>query len=138
MEKFELSKTIEARKLNKRTGIPLSGPPMTIPFGALVENPVEDRGLVKFAYLNESYQCTEETFREATASVRASTAPAPSHAERPASARQPTLRWEAVDTDMGRLYRAKAPGGWLISTNGMSALTFCPDPKHSWDLTPLP
>jgi hypothetical protein len=43
------------------------------------------------------------------------------------------LRWEVVNTNMGPLQRAKAPGGWLISTKGMSALTFCPDPDHNWD-----
>ena len=137
MEKFELRKTIEARKLNKRTGIPLGGLPTTIPYGAIVENPVLDRDVVKFAYLNESYQCAEETFRDVTAWVGASTAstPAPSRAERPAAARQPALQWEAVETSMGKLYRAKVPGGWLISTNGMNTLTFCPDPQHTWNLS---
>ncbi|MBN1566833.1 MAG: hypothetical protein JXA73_03235 [Acidobacteria bacterium] len=134
MEKFELSKTIEAGKLNKRTGIPLAGPPTTIPFGAIVENPVADRDVVKFTYLNEPYQCSEETFREAASSIMHASTPAPKQAERSAGKRQPRLNWEVVDTNMGPLYRAKAPGGWLIAAKSMSTLAFCPDPHHAWDL----
>ena len=36
--KFSLNKSIEARKLNKRTGAPTTDPEVTIPYGALVDN----------------------------------------------------------------------------------------------------
>ncbi len=34
------------------------------------------------------------------------------------------------------VYRAKVPGGWLVVTaggNGMSGVTFYPDPRHEWN-----
>ena len=33
-------------------------------------------------------------------------------------------------------YRAKVPGGWLVmvsGTQGISGVTFYPDPRHEWD-----
>lgn len=40
-----------------------------------------------------------------------------------------------------RLYRAKVPGGWLLATSGgqgLSGVTFYPDPRHEWDGGSLP
>lgn len=34
------------------------------------------------------------------------------------------------------LARAKVPGGWLVTcggTDGLSGVTFYPDPEHRWD-----
>jgi hypothetical protein len=34
------------------------------------------------------------------------------------------------------VYRAKVPGGWLVlgdGGNGLSGVTFYPDPRHEWD-----
>jgi hypothetical protein len=56
MAKFELTKTVEARKLHKRTLAPLSDPPVSIPFGAIIENVQNDRDVEKFYYLGEPYQ----------------------------------------------------------------------------------
>ncbi len=116
MAKFELTKTIEARKLNKRTGIP---------FGAILENPAEDRDVVKFTYLGEPYQCPEEVFRVASAAIEAA----------PAAPPPPKLQWQGL-TPEGVL-RAKVPGGWLVAI-GAGALTFYSDPDHAWDGTSFP
>ena len=38
-------------------------------------------------------------------------------------------------------FRGKVPGGWLIvtsSSEGLSGVTFYPDPKHEWDGGSLP
>ena len=57
MAKFELTKTIEATRLNKRTMRPLSPEKFTIPYGAILENITEDRDRRKFFYLGEPYEC---------------------------------------------------------------------------------
>ncbi len=54
MAKFELTKSIEARKLNPRNRQPV-GPPVTIPYGAVVEKIARDRDLVSFNYLGEPH-----------------------------------------------------------------------------------
>ncbi len=55
MPKYELTKTIEARKLNKRTLGPLPEY-KTIPFGAILENVTEQRDQQRFYYLGEPYE----------------------------------------------------------------------------------
>lgn len=65
MAKFELTKTLEARKLHKRTLAPLSDPPVTIPFGAIIENLQNDRDFEKFYYLGEPYQAKSTEIKPA-------------------------------------------------------------------------
>jgi hypothetical protein len=55
MAKFELTKSIEARKLNARTKVPMNEY-HTIPFGAIIDNLVEQGDMQQFAYLGEYYQ----------------------------------------------------------------------------------
>ena len=56
MEKAELTKTIEARKLHPRTMRVMSNEPLTIPFGAIIEK-IEDHDLlIRFHYLGEPYE----------------------------------------------------------------------------------
>jgi hypothetical protein len=55
MAKFELTKSIEARKLNSRTKIP-TNEFRTIPFGAIIENVVESGDVDQFFHLGEYYQ----------------------------------------------------------------------------------
>ncbi len=58
MLKFELTKTIEAVKLNPRTLRPLSIPEkFTIPYGAVLEKLARDRDMQQFHYLGEPYEC---------------------------------------------------------------------------------
>ena len=56
MPKFELTKTIEAAKLNPRTLRPLGPIKSTIPYGAVLEKLILDRDMQQFHYLNEPYQ----------------------------------------------------------------------------------
>lgn len=59
MSKFELTKSIEARKLNPRTRLPV-GPPQTVPCGAIIEGLVRERGTAHFTYLGEPYEAPYE------------------------------------------------------------------------------
>ncbi len=59
MVKFELTKTIEATKLNKRTMRPLGGHPVTIPYGSKLDDVTVDRDNRRFFYLGEPYECPE-------------------------------------------------------------------------------
>ena len=65
MAKFELTKSIEAVKLNKRTMRPLGPEKFTIPYGAILENLVEDRDTRQFHYLGEPYEASELEMRGA-------------------------------------------------------------------------
>lgn len=46
----------------------------------------------------------------------------------------PELLWERLNSDHC-MDRARLPGGWLVRLNQFEviALTFYPDPTHSWD-----
>jgi hypothetical protein len=59
MPKYELTKSIEAIKLNKRTMRPLGPEKFTLPFGAVLENMTEERDSRKFFYLGEPYECPD-------------------------------------------------------------------------------
>lgn len=56
MVKAELTKTIEARKLNKRTMRVLTHDPITIPFGGILEKIEQDDFVMRFFYLGEPYE----------------------------------------------------------------------------------
>ena len=56
MAKFVLTKSVEARKLNRNTLIPLSQPKQTLPYGAIIERTREDRDRLVFYYLGEAYE----------------------------------------------------------------------------------
>jgi hypothetical protein len=55
MAKFELTKSIEACKLNPRTRVPLNEY-QTIPFGAIIDNLVDKGDVEHFSYLGEPFQ----------------------------------------------------------------------------------
>jgi hypothetical protein len=69
MAKHELTKSIEARKLNPRTMVPLNEY-HTIPFGAIIDNLVEDRDVEKFSYLGEYYQYPREDLKAASRPIQ--------------------------------------------------------------------
>ncbi len=148
MATFELIKTIEARKLNPRSKLPLQLPPVTIPYGAIVSEIVWERDRARFAYLGELYQCRDDLLKEALggavepaeveeAEAVGAAARAPEKVEITESkpSEEAGLRWEALSSDRFGVFRAKVPGGWLIAVEGRSgcALTFYPDPNHHWD-----
>lgn len=47
------------------------------------------------------------------------------------------LLWQDTREYRGQMeQRAKVPGGWLVqimTSNGQVAMTFVPDPDHTWD-----
>ena len=65
MAKFELTKSIEARKLNPRTMVPLNEW-HTIPFGAIIDNMVDKGEIEQFSYLGEYYQYPREDLKAAS------------------------------------------------------------------------
>ncbi|HKX00028.1 MAG TPA: hypothetical protein VJN43_19960 [Bryobacteraceae bacterium] len=65
MSKFELTKSIEARKLNPRTMVPLNDY-HTIPYGAIIENLVDQDEVEQFSYLGEYYQYPRKDLKAAS------------------------------------------------------------------------
>lgn len=131
MAKFSLTKTIEAKKLNPRTGVPTTDPEVTIPFGSFVENIEEDRDMVKFTYHGEPYRCAQDLLMRALEKQAEATAAAPAPAPASVAAAKPKLAWEPVESTHYQVMRARVPGGWLVSIGG-TALTFCPDAGCEW------
>jgi len=82
LAKVELNKSIEARKLNQRSGLPMTGPEVTIPYVAIIEHVETDRDREKFHYLGELYSCRHEVF---VAAVNAAAPAAPAEQTAPAS-----------------------------------------------------
>lgn len=141
MARYEFIKTIDAQKLNKRSGLPLNEPAVPIAYSAVVEKEEERWDYVKFSYLGQRYQCPTPTFKEATrphgsadAAPAAAPEPAPPAEGRPAAEAQPDARmkWEELTSTHQAVLRAKVPGGWLVSVRG-GGVCFYPDPKHAWD-----
>lgn len=60
-KKAELTKTIEAVKLNKRTLRPIDNDPRSIPFGGILEQLKEDRDRMQFLYLGEPWESKYDT-----------------------------------------------------------------------------
>ncbi len=149
MARFEFTKTLEATKLNKRTGSPINEV-RTISYGAVIDNLEEEGDYLKFLFLGEPYRIRQDILRSALRPVGGGEAAAPgdpapatssgaggSSAAAPVSAPvEILLHWEDLKSDV-RMRRAKLPGGWLVSAAGLG-LTFYPDPLHQWDGTSLP
>lgn len=142
----ELNKSIEAKKLNKRSKLPLPEPPVTIPYGALVSNLEQDGGMMRFVYLGELYHCPEDRLMSALGGKAASAAKAEAAATpratvaaaeaQPATAVvEAPFRWEELATSLGPIWRGKVPGGWMLTGSAAAgrSLTFYPDAKHEWD-----
>lgn len=155
MPQLELTKSIEGRKLNKRTGRPIGEPWVTIPFGSLLKNLKKNGEMLDFLFLGEPYHCRwadvdelckaagllEELEGEGGSSDLGAAAGQDGSvgavtAQEPA----PTLRWERLASSYQETLRAKVPGGWLVSFGNASGrgLTFYPDPDHQWDGLSLP
>lgn len=142
MSKIALNKSIEATKLNERTEAPLVGPPVTIPFGALVEPAGANRDQEKFRYLGELYSVAQDVFLAASQSDEVESGPPsapaiPAGTERresgTARAKTVKLRFEQLDAGGYAMARAKVRGGWLVVCG--TGITFYPDPSHEWDGT---
>jgi hypothetical protein len=61
MAKSELTKTIEAIKLNKRTMRPMTSDSHTVPYGAIIDQMKEDGDHMQFFYLGEPYESKADT-----------------------------------------------------------------------------
>jgi hypothetical protein len=137
-----LTKMIEATKLHPRTGLPLGVPPVTVPYGGLVEPRDVERDRQRFFYLGELHECKLDLFLSATGVGKSESAdaaePEPELASAAAAAPEPEtpagprLQWDRVNSSNYTVTRAAVPGGWLVALNA-SGLTFVPDPKHRWD-----
>jgi hypothetical protein len=137
-----LTKMIEATKVHPRTGLPLGVPPVTVPYGALVEPRDVERDRQRFLYLGELHECKLDLFLSATGGGKSGSAdaaalepPPASEAEtapEPEASSGPRLQWDRVNSSNYTVTRTAVPGGWLVALNG-SGLTFVPDAKHLWD-----
>lgn len=140
MPRFSLNKSIEAKKLNKRTGAPTSDPEVTIPYGALVDGIQRERDIARFSYLGEPYACPHDILASALGNALSEDAPgagspaASATGGGKAGPERPRLRWEPLESSHYSLMRAKVPGGWLVALGG-TGLTFYADPEHQWDGT---
>lgn len=132
--KLTLNKSIEAKRLNKRTLAPLIGPEVTIPYGGILESAGTDGDFEHFRYMGDLYRVK----REAPASAVDSGAIAPAEAgpEEPApavaaggaaaaSALKPRLQFEALNDGISR---AKIRGGWLVRPG--ASIAYVPDSAH--------
>jgi hypothetical protein len=138
MANFSLNKSIEAHRLHPNTLTPLSGPDVTVPFGALIERVERDRDMVRFRFLGEPFGCKHELLESALDAGALESAPAPKPPA-PANAVEPAggLRWQPLSCSSGpAVVRAKVPGGWLVSAG--AGIAFYPDPGHDWDGASLP
>lgn len=139
MAKFELIKSVEARKLHPRTGIPTTEPLVTIPYGTVIENVTRDRDVDKFVCNLERYQVPHEILAAAIVPLDGPAAPTaaaePAAVAAPARARtsnRPKLVWQELESTLSGCRRAKVPGGWLVAI-GVTGVAFYPDPSHTWN-----
>jgi hypothetical protein len=131
MAKFELSKSVEGVKVNKRSGIPTTER-VNVSFGAIIENPIEERDSLRFSHLGEVIDVKLAEIRGYYKPIDgASAAPIPATAAK-ASAPADTrfIRWEPIPSSLPT-HIAKVPGGWLVAAG--NGLAFLPDPTHEWD-----
>lgn len=131
MGKYELSKSVEGVKVNKRSGIPTTER-VNISFGAIIENPVEERDSLRFSYLGDMIDVKlaeiKGYFKPIDGAVPTGVAPSAAKPSVPPDTR--LIHWEAIPSNL-TTHRAKVPGGWLVAAG--DGLAFLPDPAHEWD-----
>ena len=137
--KLTLNKSIEAKRLNKRTLAPLIGPEVTVPYGGILEPAGSDGDFQHFRYMGDLYRVKRETLASAAEAGMAPAAAAPHSAAQPsaavdggasaapATAVKPRLGFEPLGDGIAR---AKIPGGWLVRSG--ASITFVPDSAHKW------
>ncbi len=134
MAKYELTKSVEGVKVNKRSGIP-TNEKITVSFGAIIEDPREDRDNLRFSHLGEIvdvkyseikgyYKLIEGTGAAPVAAVGSATA----KVAVPTDTR--FIKWESIPSNLAT-QRAKVPGGWLVAAG--NGVAFVPDASHAWD-----
>ena len=70
MARFELKKSIEAVKLNKRTMRAMGRERYPVPWGSIIENLTEDRDRRKFFYLGDPYECYDWELEDALREIK--------------------------------------------------------------------
>jgi len=141
--KLTLNKSIEAKKLNKRTGAPATEPESTVPYGAIIDYQGPDGSAERFMYMGELFRCAHDLLASAmeggkipkVAADPASSAVAVTAAE--PAVQQPRLEFATLPSTHHSLTRAKVPGGWLVVAGG-TGIAFLPDAAHEWDGLSLP
>lgn len=146
MAKYETLKLVEALKVNPKTGVQLTQR-QEIPFGAIIENPHEVRGFLRFGYLGQPYDVPYPDIEgyykliggpPATASANVPAAvvtPEPQSLSNPSpKPDRPRLQFEALNANIA-VSRARIPGGWLVAAG--HGITFVPDAGHDWDGTSI-
>ncbi len=128
MAKFTTTKLVEAALLNQNTGIPTSKR-IDLPYGAIIQDPKEDRDLLKFVYLGERYGVRLSDIKGHYEPIGQQPKTARG-ADSTAAAPQKSLDFRPVRSNLDVL-RAKVPGGWLVAVG--NSVAFVPDPKHTWD-----
>ena len=140
--KYRVTKMVEARKLHPKSLIPLSEPPLQLPFTAILEGLTLERDFYRFYYLGLPYQCPQKVMKSAIEKieenvVQSSSGEAGENAgmeeavvETPAAA--DGFVWQQITTNHGALQRARVPGGWLVKLQ-QSGICFYPDSGHKWD-----
>ncbi|MEZ5397422.1 MAG: hypothetical protein R2724_32225 [Bryobacterales bacterium] len=129
MAKFTTTKLVEAVLLNKNTGMPTSKR-IDLPFGAIIQDPEEDRDLLKFTYLGERYGTNLANIRGHYEPIGKQPTTAKKTESAPAAAPEKSLEFRPVKSNLA-IKRAKVPGGWLIALG--DSVTFLPDAGHKWD-----
>ena len=119
--------------LNKRTGATLGEPPISLPFGALIDKVEEAGDFYTFNYMSERYRMRKDNVQgalHALGATAAAAAPSGPSASQPAEPAKPTLFFEKMNSAIA-VSRAKVPGGWLVVQG--SGIAFVPDVNHEWD-----
>lgn len=151
--KYRVLKMVEARKLHPKSLIPLSEPPIQLPFTAILEGLKLEREMYSFYYLGQPYQCAQKVMKSAIEKIEEMhVKPVEEDAEEaveveveeaaPALALKAAVKaapkaaaggfvWQQVQTSKGALLRGKVPGGWLVRLEG--DICFYPDAGHKWD-----
>ena len=123
MAKLEATKTIEAKKMNKRNRQTLAELPVTIPYGAILDEVIENRDMMEFLYLGELYCCKSEILRPASRSLDGSQSVIPPSGNLSvAAALAPvTFVWEKLNSARFRRCgrRCKADGSWRSGIRGV-------------------
>jgi hypothetical protein len=131
MAKFEVTKSVEGVKVNKRSGIPTTER-INISFGAIIENPVEERDSLRFSHLGEIIDVKLAEIKGYFKPIDGvETVQAPGAVPKPAGPVDNRLmQWENIPSNL-TTRRAKVPGGWLVAVG--DGVAFLPDPAHEWD-----
>ena len=137
--KLTIIKSINANRLNPKTGVPYSEPETTIPYGAILTYRGSDGDSERFDFMAVLYRCKRDVLASAVEGGKlpaenGGSAEPPAVAAKSAAAApapEPSLKFEKLNAAPYAIARAKVPGGWLVLA-GTSSIAFYPDAEHAW------